>query len=248
MRTLVVVLGVIAFSGCKTDKKPPAQGGSGSAGSAAVGSGSAGSAASTGDGSDSDRPKDITLPKGDGSPPKKTAQALDAAAFEALAKLDVPGFDKSVRSTSGTFDVRFTTPRPKLAVTVTIAPCFDCTPMDLDKWKAKEASLKLLLAEDLRDRPDTTWELGKTELNGEPVIYTFQFAHFFGKDEQGNPFGGFSNAYILYWNDGKNQIRTVAEYKDDPLAREDLASIAPREDLEKLARSYLDYFTQQWAK
>lgn len=249
MRTLVVALSLIALSGCKTDKKKaPPQGGS-SSGSATGSAGSAGSGGvSTGDGSASAKPADLTLPRGDGTPPLKTEKRLDKAAFDELAKLEVPGFEKAVRNTDSLFEARFLTPRPKLATTVTIAPCFDCTPMALDKWKAKEAALKNLLAEPLRDRPDTTWEIGAADLHGEPVIYTYQFAHFFGKDEVGNPFGGFSNAYVLYWNDGKNQIRVVAEYKDDPLAREDLAQIAPREDLEKLARAYLDFFTHQWAK
>lgn len=244
----VVALSLLALPGCKTDKKdtPTTKTGSGSGSAAATGSdGSA--AAKPGEGSgDEAKPANLTLPKGDGTPPKKTDKPFDKAKFEELAKLDAPTFEKAVRNTAGPFDVRFTTPRPKLSATVTIAPCFDCTPMDLDKWKAKEEALKVMIPDELRKRPDTQWELGKIDLNGETAIYTFQFGYFFGKDDIGNPFGGFTNAYALYWNDGKNQIRVVAEYKDDPVSKEDLQTLAPREDLEKIAKAFLDFYTHSW--
>ena len=67
-----------------------------------------------------------------------------------------------------------------------------------------------------------------------------------GKDQNG-PVGAFSNAYALYYNDNVNQIRVVSEYKDDWQTREDLMRIAPREDLEKLARAFLDAYTHAWA-
>ena len=118
--------------------------------------------------------------------------------------------------------------------------------MDLEKWKAKGDAMKVLLAEDLRSLPDTIFEIGKTDLNGQPVIFTYQFGILSGKDENG-PTGSFSNAYALYYNDNVNQIRVVAEYKDDWQTREDLMRIAPREDLEKLARAFLDAYTHAWA-
>ena len=249
MRTLAVLASLLfALSACKTDKKPEAKAGSGSAvatkpSEPTAGSGSGSAAPTAGE---PDKRAAIELPKPDGTPLKKRETQLDQAGFDELAKVEVPGFEKKVRNQSGGLDVRFSTPRPKLAVTVTVAPCFDCTPIELEKWKAKEATLKQLLIEELRDRPDTIWELGQTEVSGTPAIFTYQFGHFFGKDDLGNPSGGFSNAYILYWNDGKNQIRVVAEYKDDPTSREDMLEIAPREDLEKLARSFLDLFTHKW--
>jgi hypothetical protein len=106
--------------------------------------------------------------------------------------------------------------------------------------------MKALLAEELRDRPDTVWDLGKTEINGQTMIYTYQLGHVSEKDDLGNPQSAFTNAYALYYNDGKNQVRVVAEYKDDQVAREDLTAIAPREDLEKLARAFMDVYTQKW--
>ena len=242
MRTLdVVVVSVFALAGCGSKKEPAKT----DTGSGSAGSGSAAAKPADGSAAAAKGPN-LKVPKGDGTPPKATAKALDKDAFEKLSKLEFPGFTPLVRNKDGQLDVRHITPRPVLATTVTIMPCFDCLPMELDKWKAKEAGLKMLLAEPLRDRPDTTWELGKTELHGQPLIFTYQFGHTSGMDDQGNPESAFSNAYALYYNDGKNQIRVVAEYKDDPLNREDLKAIAPREDLEKLAKGFLDAYTHAW--
>ena len=242
MRTLVFV-SLIALAGCGSKKEPAkTDTGSGSAGSGAP-------VAKPADGSAANAPKgnNLTLPKGDGTPPKQSTKALTKEDFEKLSKHAFPGFTPIVRNKDNQLDVRHATEaRPILATTVTIAPCFDCLSMELDKWKAKEAGLKMLLAEELRDRPDTTWELGTTELHGQPLIFTYQFGFSSGKDDQGNPEGAFSNAYALYFSDGKNQIRVVAEYKDDPVTREDLKEIAPREDLEKLAKGFMDFYTHAW--
>ena len=242
MRTFGVVLAsVIALAGCG-GKKEPAKTDTGS-GSATPGS----AAAKPADGSAAGaKGLNIKLPKGDGTKPKQTTKPLGKAEFEKLSKLEAPGFTPIVRNKDNQLDTRWVTPRPVLATTVTIAPCFDCLPMELDKWKTKESGLKMLLAEELRDRPDTLWEMGTVDLNGQPLIFTYQFGHNYGKDDQGNPEGAFSNAYALYYSDGKNQIRVVAEYKDDPLTREDLKEIAPREDLEKLAKGFLDFYTHAW--
>lgn len=238
----VVLTSLIALVGCGSKKEPArTELGSGST-VATSGSGMAkpADASAVGKGSH------LTLPKGDGTPPKPTTKALDRSDFERLMKLELPGFEPAVRSRDNQLDVRHSTPRPTLATTVTIAPCFDCLPMELDQWKAKEAGLKMLLAESLRDRPDTTWEIGATEINGQRLIFTYQLGHNYGPDDQGNPEGAFSSAYALYFNDGNNQIRVVAEYKDDPVSRDDLKAIAPREDLEKLARGFLDFYTHAW--
>lgn len=254
MRIAVAVVSVLtaaaaSLAGCKTDPKPAstAQAGSGSGSAGSAGSAVAvapPAAGSAGSGSNSRGP--IALPRGTGAPPKKTTAKLAAADFQRLGALEFPGFKSKVREQTEALDVRHSTPRPTLATTVTITPCFDCPAMTLEAWKAREASLRLLIGPELKDRPDTVWEMGQTELNGVPVIFTFQLGHHFGKDDNGNPMAAFSNAYALYFNDGTNQIRVVTEYKDDPVAREDLALIAPREDLEKVARAFLDAYTQAW--
>jgi hypothetical protein len=246
VRTAVFVA-LIALAGCKTDKTQPATG-SGSAGSgSAPGSGSDATGSGSAAAGSNDVPKGATikLPKGDGTPPKKTTQALQLADAERMVKLDFEGFEKVDRTNGQTFEVRLMTPRPRLAVTVTATKCFDCLPMELEKWQAKGDAMKVLLAEPLRNLPDTVFELGKTELNGQPVIFTYQLGYQSGQDQNG-PVGAFSNAYALYYNDSVNQIRVVAEYKDDWTSREDMQRIAPREDLEKLARAFLDAYTHAW--
>ncbi len=245
MRIAVAFVALIAFAGCKTDKTTKPATGSGSAGSDSAGSGSA--AVGSGSAGSNDVPKGavIKLPKGDGTPPAKTTKPIEQADVDRMIKLDWEGFEKTDRTGGKTFEVRLTTPRPRLAVTVTITPCFDCLPMDLEKWKAKGDAMKVLLAEELRNLPDTVFELGKTEINGQPVIFTYQLGYQSGEDQNG-PVGAFSNAYALYYNDNVNQIRVVAEYKDDWVKREDMVRIAPREDLEKLARAFLDAYTHAW--
>jgi hypothetical protein len=244
VRTVVALLAVIALVGCKTDKtSKPATGTGSDSGSAGSGSGSA-TAIGSGSG-DVGKGDTLKLPKSDGTPPKKTTKAIEQADVDRLIKLDWAGFAKTDRTGGKTFEVRLTTSRPRLAVTVTIIGCFDCVPMDLEKWKAKGDGMKMLLAEELRALPDTVFEIGKADLNGQPVIFTYQLGYQSGKDENG-PVGTFSNAYALYYNDNVNQIRVVAEYKDDWLSREDMQRVAPREDLEKLARAFLDAYTHNW--
>jgi hypothetical protein len=254
VRTVVALLSsslILASVGCKTDKKPAG----GQTGSAAAGS-ATGSAAATpapqtgsaaaGSAEASTKPETITLPKGDGTPAKKTAKAFTPEELEKLGALQYPGFEKVILNKGKGLDVRQITARPRLATTITITPCFDCVPIELDKWKAKEESLKQLLAEELRNLPDTIWEMGKTEVAGTPVIFTYQFGRFAGKDEMGNPIMAYSNAYVLYYNDGNNQIRVVAEYKDDPATREQMLEMAPREDLERLAKAFFDAYSHAW--
>ncbi len=244
MRTLVVVLGLALAIGCKSKSNGQAAQGSGSAGSGSAGSAAAGSANTGQTGS-----TEIKLPKLSGTPANKTTKPIDKATTEKLAALEFPGFVKDVRKADDkALDVRHkTTTRPKLGATINAAPCTDCIPLELAKWQAIANALKAqLLPDELRNRPDTVFELGETEVNGQKLIYTYQVGHFFGKDELNQPQGSYSDAYALYFNDGINQIRIVAEYKDDAMSREDMLKVAPREDLEKLARAFFDAFTHAW--
>jgi hypothetical protein len=118
--------------------------------------------------------------------------------------------------------------------------------MDLDEWKKHEADLKKQWLGDLAQYPDVVWEMGKMDLHGQPLIYTYQLGQHAGSGEGGGTFM-FSDAYFLYYNDGKNKIRVVAEYKDDPVkTKEDMAKLAPKEDLMLLAISFLDAYTHAW--
>lgn len=245
MRTLVVSLSLVLIAACGGKKSEDTANGSGSASGAGPASGgsagSAGSAVAPGE-------KPIQLPKGDGTPPKKTTAKLVEADFKRLAEINQPPFLKRIRNTQNGLDVRFSTDRPKIGTTVTITPCFTCPPMQLDKWKEREETdLKFLLGDELRGRPDTLWEMGSVDLHGQLLVYTYQVGHWFDKDENGNPHAAYSDAYALYFNDGINQIRVVSEYQDAPVSREQMLQIAPKEDLAKVALGFLDFYTHAWA-
>jgi hypothetical protein len=146
------------------------------------------------------------------------------------------------------FEVRHKTKdHPRLWAVVTIKHCFECLPMDLNKWKAKEMELKAVNLETLKDSKDVDWELGETTLAGEKVIFAYQIGTGSAPSEGG---GGqdysFTNSYIAYWNDGINEIRVVGTYKDDPVSKADLKRIAPKEDLRALALSFMDVYTHKW--
>jgi len=170
------------------------------------------------------------------------------ADFEKLSKLTWPGFDAEVRTVGEkVFEVRQKTKdHPRLWAVVTIQPCFDCVPMDLAKWKAKEEEIKTVNLESLKGAADLDWELGQATLHGAPVIYAYQVGAGNGSaDEGGTPYS-FTNSYAAYYNDGVNQIRVVGTYKDDPVSKADLVRIAPKADLEALALSFLDAYTHAW--
>ena len=191
-----------------------------------------------------DKPKQPEVPKAGSvttadaqalSPPPRSTK-LDAAKAQQLAKLDVDGWTKVVRlANANGLDVRFT--RAPLAVTVQVSACFDCLPMDEAKWRAKDGALRGLIAPELRDHRDTTWELGMTDI-GAPAAYTFHVGH--------TPAAA-ATAYAIYFNDGVTMIRVVAEYAGDvPASREALTSAAPKATLEQTARTFASRFTHAW--
>jgi hypothetical protein len=191
---------------------------------------------------------EVDLPQGPSTPPNKS-MPFNRARGKKLAELVFPKFEGTIRALDDKLlDVRYLTePRPKVAVTITVQPCFDCQPMDLDRWKDNVDGLKLLVQPELRDRPDTDFDVGQTDLHGAPMIYTFQAGYFVGQDRSNGAVGAYTDAYALYFNDGTSQIRVVAEYKDDPPGSKDqmLASV-PRESLEKVAKAFADAYTHAW--
>ncbi|HEY5951049.1 MAG TPA: hypothetical protein VIV40_36405 [Kofleriaceae bacterium] len=236
MRTILVISLLGLAVGCKdkpTTKAPPAN----------VGSGSAGSGSSTA----SSPAPELILPKSDGTPPKKTTKPHVKADYERLSKLEYPGFDAQVRTVGEkVFEVRQKTKdHPRLWAVVTIKNCFECLPMELDKWKAKEQEIKALNLESLKDSKDIEWELGETTLNGQKIIYSYQVGTGNAPGEGGGQYA-FTDAYVANYNDGINEIRVVASYKDDPVGKQDLKKLAPKEDLQKLALSFLDVYTHEW--
>lgn len=207
-----------------------------------------GSAAATGSGSGAMKPApDLILPRADGTPPKKTEKPHTKADYEKLAALEYQGFAKQTRTVGDkVFEVRHLTKDfPRLWATVTIQHCLDCLPMELDKWKAKEQDLRVLLG-DLKDvKEGVEFEVGQTELYGQPVMYTYQVG-MGNKPGEGGGETTFTNAYIAYYNDGVNSIRVIAEYKDDPAPVDQMKKMAPKEDLRALALSFVDVYTHAW--
>lgn len=237
MRTLAVLCCLLAV-GCKGKPKakaPPPN-----------------AATGTVNGSGDRAAPDLLLPHGDGTPPKKTTAPLGKADFDKLVKQQFAGFYSEVRTQGDKIlEVRYRTKdRPVLWAVVTVSPCLDCIPMDLEKWKAKEAEMRAVSLEVLKDAPDITWEMGATRLYGAPIIYTYQLGTSGGASGSGSAEGGggfsFTDNYVAYYNDGINQIRVVGAYKDDPASKAELVKMAPKEDLQALALAFLDAYTHAW--
>lgn len=234
MRALLAFLVIaLATAGCKdkpTKKTPPANVGSGAGSDTGV------------------RPApDLMLPRSDGTPPKKTTKPHTKEEYERLANHDYSGFTREVRALGDKImEVRYKTKdHPRLWAVVTVKPCFDCKPMELDKWKAHEAELRATTLESLKDSKNVDWELGETELNGQKVIYIYQLGSDNSPGEGGGSFA-FTNNYIAFFNDGVNEIRVVGAYKDDPAEKATLKKLAPKNDLRALALSFMDVFTHAW--
>ena len=203
---------------------------------------------------------DIVIPHGDGKPPQKTTVPVTAQQMVDIAHLTFRGFatqphaakiDKGVEVSFVTED------KPRIAATVTIAPCGDkavlgpCTPINLAAWTAKATDLKKIIPPALVSLPTTKFEVGVTKLNGVDVIYTFQLGLTAGVGTHGSANGKeyveYSYAYVLYYNDGVNQIRVIAEVRDSSENTiDELVKETPRADLENVAQGFLDIMTQLW--
>jgi hypothetical protein len=194
-------------------------------------------------------PSVLRLPKSSRSAPVVTTKPLEKARYEKMAGLEVPGWTKEVRLLDEKgLEVRYKSEgRPILGVTITASPCFDCIPLELPRWKAKEDALKNLLPPELRERKDTVFEVGEVKLAGAPLIFTYQLAHGYVAGEDKNLTGPYSHAYTAYHNDRINQIRVTAQYSDDAVAtRQELVNLAPRDDLQQIALAFLDAYTHAW--
>ncbi len=191
----------------------------------------------------------LQLPKSSRSAPLPTTKPLEQAQYEKMSSLEYPGWTKEIRYLGEkALEVRYkTVARPNLSVTIAASPCFDCIPLELPRWKAKEAALRNLLPPELRERKDTVFEIGEVKLAGAPLIYTYQLAHGYLPEEDQQRQGPYSNAYTAYHNDGINQIRVTAQYSDDPVAtRDELVNLAPKADLQMIALAFLDAYTHAW--
>jgi hypothetical protein len=169
---------------------------------------------------------------GSASSRPRTSGPLDA---RKLAQHEVAGWTRDVRLADAKgLEVRYRA--ASILVTVQIADCFDCLPMELDRWRAKSDALRALVAPELRDHANTTWEMGMLDVGGAPVAWTFHAG------DTGTVYG---TAYTLYFNDGARMIRIVAEYIGDG-PREAMLRDAPKPRLEAAARGFLEAFTRIW--
>ncbi len=203
---------------------------------------------------------DIVLPRGSGGPPHKTTGPLSQATMLGFQKATFKGFQTQPHAVSverGTEVSYITEDRPRIVATVTIAPCSDkavigtCVPMTVDAWTARTNDLKKMIPPDLRDLPDTKFEVGSVKFHDTDLIFTFQLGQTTGTKSEGSQAGmayiEYTYAYILYYNDGYNQIRVVAELKDDASpTREQMIKTVPRGDLVATANAFFDITTQNW--
>lgn len=208
----------------------------------------------------------IRLPKLSHRSPVTTNGPIAVAKYETLQKLTFSGFAVRPRQLTATgFEVRqITQDHPRIWATITIGPCQskailgDCTPMALDTWRARTAELKTaLLHPALIAATDTVFEIGTITINGVAWIYQYQLgqtqplpagaAESTSTDSRRQGEFAWSHAFVVFFNDGQNQIRVVAEYKDDPVgSKDEMAKAVTRTDLENVAKAFADAYTQAW--
>jgi len=258
--TAAPLLGLLLALGCQANKSTPEAKPTGA--TSPAGDAAAGSALATAPAAPPVAPAHVMLPRSPDTPPHRTTRLLDGKELARLSAFEFKDFQRQDRgATDRSIEFRHTTTtRPILGVTVTIEPCEPpptaatapkaqraCTAMELGAWRAKRDELEQSLPPDLAARPDTRFEIGTRDIAGTPAIYTYQLGSFFGTDQRGQPVGAYSDAYILYYNDGVNQIRVNAAYLDDAVGDIDhLLAIAPPEDLEKLAVAFLGFYVHEW--
>lgn len=203
---------------------------------------------------------DIQLPHGSGKPPMKTTGPISGDVLVVLGQQTWKGFQRvphAANPAKGMEVQHITEDHPRIAATITIAPCAPtavlgaCKPMELAAWKASQPELEKLVPDKIREAKDTKFELGVVKFHETDLIYTFQLGQIEGVADKGPQKGAayiaYTYAYTLYYNDGQNQIRVIAEYKDD--ARPTLAETAKayaRGDLEVTAQSFFDAMTAAW--
>jgi hypothetical protein len=203
---------------------------------------------------------DIVLPHGDGSPPKPTTAPMSLDAMIAIQKATYKGFQTqrhAINAEKGSEVAYITEDHPRISTTVTIAACSDkavlgpCAPINLAAWTGRTAELKKMIPPDLRDLTETKFEVGTVKFHDTDLIFTFQLGATTGVKSSGSNAGmsyvEYTYAYILYYNDGHNQIRVVTELKDEantPLDK--MVAATPRGDLVATAQAFFDVTTQLW--
>lgn len=176
------------------------------------------------------------------SVPTRAGRPFDKAAFDEIAALSFAGTTTILDIGEDALAIKVSPEgaRPT-AITVRLSRCLNCVAMDRAQWEGRLAELKALLPKELRERPETVFELGDVTISGQKVIYVYQIGVNPVMDGQYTKSVMSTHAYTIYWNDGVNQAQIVAKDAappDSPTV-EDLAAKIPREALGKLAADAL---------
>ncbi len=261
---MFLLAATLAF-GCK-DKQAaqtkPADPPSGSATGSAVGSATIEQPIGSGATPDVAGGKPLVLPKllGDeaGKPIDSPNQPLPQATYEKLAAPDYIGFKKEILATTDkALEVLYATEeKPRLLITIKAWHCpqgemikkaaEEATCYSKEEWLKRGDAFKAAMSGGLGKAPDTELELGTLDLGGGAEALT---RYQIGWVRSNEPGGGFAttNNYIIHFHNGVNQLRVSAQYKDDPPAsKADLAAMAPKEDLAKIARAFFDVTAHAW--
>lgn len=197
-------------------------------------------------------PAHIRLPRSPESPARRTLRPLKRPQLGRLAAIEFPDFEHQNRETTDRMIVvrHVTRTRPKLAVTVSLGACprpRACPSMQLARWNARRGQLLRELPASLAGRPDTTFEIATRKIAGAPAISIYELGYAGGEDDHDQPSADYIDAYVVYTNDGVNQLRVMAHYVDDSVGGiQQMTAIAPREDLEKLAVAFASYYLHAW--
>jgi len=188
----------------------------------------------------------LHLPHGNGMAPKQTKGPLTRTAIDRILAMRFAGFglQNDENPVIGTVaSVIRTIDHPKYKVTVQIRPCKGgCMPIDLAKWQARTDLKDDVMGPEMRTSPDIKFTVGQTDLNATTMIYTYQYGIL--KTADGTRY---TDTYALWFNDGNYEIRSIATYADNlPDSVEHLLQLAPQADLESLAKSFMDVYTQAW--
>jgi hypothetical protein len=174
--------------------------------------------------------------------PKRPGRPFDKASFEEIATLPFAGATTILDISDDALALKVLPEgtRPT-AITVRLSRCLNCVAMDRSQWEARLADLKALLPKELRERPETVFELGDVTISGHKAIYVYQIGVNPVMDGPYTKSVMSTHAYTIYWNDGVNQAQIVAKDAappDSPTV-EELAAKIPRDALGKLAADAL---------
>ena len=236
LKTFALVIAVLAACKGKPERRdPPSNAQSGS------------SIATKATGTEQGSAKGVLhLPHGNGTVPKPTKGPLTRTAIDRMLALRFEGFglQNDENPAIGVVAVVIRkVERPKFKITVQIRPCNGkCIPIDLAKWQARTDLKDDVMGPEMRTSPDIKFSVGSTDINAQPMIYTYQYGIL--KTADGTRY---TDTYALWFNDGNYEIRSIATYADNlPDSVEHMLQLAPQSDLESLAKSFMDVYTQAW--